>query len=83
MENYALHIAEEDGQVDWDFQALNNRDVIEKFGFNILALVEKKNVPEVSKDIVVTLWVEEFSTVFFPFCLCFFSLISVLQIIWK
>lgn len=55
MENYALHIAEEDGQVDWDFQALNNRDVIEKFGFNILALVEKKNVPEVSKDIVVTL----------------------------
>lgn len=57
MENYALHIAEEDGQVDWDFQALNNRDVIEKFGFNILALVEKKNVPEASKDIVVTLWV--------------------------
>ncbi|XP_047494365.1 target of rapamycin complex 2 subunit MAPKAP1-like [Penaeus chinensis] len=55
VENYALHIAEEDGQVDWDFQALNNRDVIEKFGFNILALVEKKNVPEASKDIVVTL----------------------------
>lgn len=63
MENYALHIAEEDGQVDWDFQALNNRDVIEKFGFNILALVEKKNVPEASKDIVVTLWVTEFSII--------------------
>ncbi|KAG7173374.1 Target of rapamycin complex 2 subunit MAPKAP1-like [Homarus americanus] len=56
VERYALHIAEEDGQVDWDFQALRNRDVIEKFGFNVLALVEK-DVREPSQDIVVTLTV--------------------------
>ncbi|XP_071525022.1 target of rapamycin complex 2 subunit MAPKAP1 isoform X3 [Panulirus ornatus] len=55
IERYALHIAEEDGQVDWDFQALRNRDVIEKFGFNVLALVEKKDAGEPSQDIVVTL----------------------------
>ncbi|KAK8733682.1 hypothetical protein OTU49_006424 [Cherax quadricarinatus] len=57
VERYALHIAEEDGQVDWDFQALRNRDVIEKFGFNVLALVEKKDVRGPSQDIVVTLTV--------------------------
>ena len=50
-----LHIAEEDGQVDWDFQALRNRDFLDKFGFNILALVEKKKAQESSQDIVVTL----------------------------
>lgn len=55
MEHYALHIAEEDGQVDWDFQALPSRDQFEKFGFNVLALVEKKNVRGPPQDIVVTL----------------------------
>ncbi|XP_063865482.1 target of rapamycin complex 2 subunit MAPKAP1-like isoform X1 [Scylla paramamosain] len=55
VEHYALHIAEEDGQVDWDFQALRPRDIIEKFGFNVLALVEKKTVREASQDVVVTL----------------------------
>ncbi|KAG0712304.1 Target of rapamycin complex 2 subunit MAPKAP1 [Chionoecetes opilio] len=55
VDHYALHIAEEDGQVDWDFQALRPRDVVEKFGFNVLALVERKTDREASQDIVVTL----------------------------
>ncbi|XP_066988872.1 target of rapamycin complex 2 subunit MAPKAP1 isoform X2 [Macrobrachium rosenbergii] len=55
VENHVLHIAEEDGQVDWDFQALRNRDLLDKFGFNVLALVEKKKSHESSQDIVVTL----------------------------
>lgn len=55
VEHYALHIAEEDGQVDWDFQALRPRDVIEKFGFNVLALVEKKSAREGAQEVVVTL----------------------------
>ena len=32
-------IAEEDGEVDTDFPALDNREAISKFGFNTLALV--------------------------------------------
>ncbi|KAG0729358.1 Target of rapamycin complex 2 subunit MAPKAP1 [Chionoecetes opilio] len=55
VDHYALHIAEEDGQVDWDFQALRPRDVVEKFGFNVLALVERKTDREASQDIVVML----------------------------
>ncbi|KAK4320781.1 hypothetical protein Pmani_008376 [Petrolisthes manimaculis] len=55
VDHYALHIAEEDGQVDWDFQALRGRDMFEKFGFTVLALVEKKNVRGPPLDVVVTL----------------------------
>ena len=56
VENYALHIAEEDGQVDMDFQALNPREMVDRFGFSILALIPRLNAnQESSKDVVVTL----------------------------
>ena len=49
VEHYALMIAEEDGEVDTDFPALDNKEVISKFGFNTLALIEK----EIPKPVVV------------------------------
>ena len=52
MDHYQLHIAEEDGQCDWDFQPLEKRDVIEKYGFTTLALVEKC-IPDSHKGIEV------------------------------
>ncbi|XP_071802798.1 target of rapamycin complex 2 subunit MAPKAP1-like [Asterias amurensis] len=39
VESYCLMIAEEDGEVDTDFPALDNREAFSKFGFNTLALV--------------------------------------------
>ncbi|XP_037079865.1 target of rapamycin complex 2 subunit MAPKAP1-like isoform X4 [Pollicipes pollicipes] len=39
-EMYSLHIAEDDGEVDWDFPPLDDRETVAKFGFNVLALVE-------------------------------------------
>ena len=54
VERYSLHIAEEDGQVDWDFQVLPPNDTINKFGFKILALVEKKDFVESNEGFVVT-----------------------------
>ncbi|XP_065348191.1 target of rapamycin complex 2 subunit MAPKAP1 [Cloeon dipterum] len=41
---YALHIAEDDGEVDWDFPCLDEKEVVSKFGFNYLALVQKTEV---------------------------------------
>ncbi|XP_033119134.1 target of rapamycin complex 2 subunit MAPKAP1-like isoform X2 [Anneissia japonica] len=40
VESYCLMIAEEDGEVDTDFPALDNRELIARFGFPTLALVE-------------------------------------------
>merc|ERR1739842_60455 len=58
VDQYALHIAEEDGQVDSDFHALPQKDCIDKYGFQILALMQKRNVStQSSKDIVITLTV--------------------------
>ncbi len=45
VESYCLMIAEEDGEVDTDFPALDNREAFSKFGFNTLALVPL-DVPE-------------------------------------
>ena len=42
VDAYALHIAEDDGQVDVDFPALDNREPISKFGFAKLALVQRE-----------------------------------------
>lgn len=39
-ELYSLHIAEDDGEVDWDFPPLDDRETVAKFGFLVLALVE-------------------------------------------
>ena len=41
LEAYAVHIAEDDGEVDMDFPALDSREPMSKFGFAKLALVEK------------------------------------------
>lgn len=44
IDHYCLMIAEEDGEVDEDFPALDNKEAISKFGFNTLSLVEKEPV---------------------------------------
>jgi len=55
---YSLHIAEEDGEVDMDFQALDEKEPISKFGFQHLALVEKyKVVTEVKDSVDVKIYV--------------------------
>eukprot|EP00112_Aurelia_sp_Birch-Aquarium-sp1_P000198 Seg1017.1 transcript_id=Seg1017.1/GoldUCD/mRNA.D3Y31 product="Target of rapamycin complex 2 subunit MAPKAP1" protein_id=Seg1017.1/GoldUCD/D3Y31 len=61
VKRYSLYIAEEDGEVDMDFPALDEKEQITKFGFQYLALVEKhapaKPKPSPTKqtgDIVVT-----------------------------
>lgn len=46
---YTLHIAEDDGEPDLDFPALDNKEVISKFGFTTLALVEKEQPTEADK----------------------------------
>eukprot|EP00794_Sanderia_malayensis_P005895 gene5895-6580_t len=38
---YSLLIAEDDGEVDMDFPALDEKELITKFGFQFLAVVEK------------------------------------------
>ncbi|KAL1132028.1 hypothetical protein AAG570_011637 [Ranatra chinensis] len=40
VRHYGLYIAEDDGEVDWDFPYLDSRESVSKFGFNYLALVE-------------------------------------------
>ncbi|XP_071821013.1 target of rapamycin complex 2 subunit MAPKAP1-like isoform X1 [Apostichopus japonicus] len=44
IDNYCLMIAEEEGEVDDDFPALDCKEAISKFGFSTLALVEKASV---------------------------------------
>ena len=39
--NYSLFMCEEDGNVDWDFPALEPSDQVSKYGFSILAVVER------------------------------------------
>ena len=62
VETYCLMIAEEDGEVDMDFPALDSKEAMSKFGFNTLALVEK-DAPQDEKDgvgkgnIIVTMYV--------------------------
>lgn len=49
VDYYTLHIAEDDGEVDWDFPCLDNKESVTKFTFNFLALVEsdpKKEPPD-------------------------------------
>lgn len=40
---YSLRIAEENGDVDPDFPSLNPKEPVAKFGFPVLALVEKED----------------------------------------
>lgn len=44
VSNYSLYIAEDDGDVDWDFPCLDSREVISKFGFSYLAIVDRELV---------------------------------------
>lgn len=48
--NYGLYITEEDGEVDRDFPCLDPREVVAKFGFTCLGLVEHKNSKNVYFD---------------------------------
>ncbi|KAJ8300924.1 hypothetical protein KUTeg_022443 [Tegillarca granosa] len=59
IEMYALHIAEDDGEVDMDFPSLDSREPVTKFGFSKLALVEKDLPPPTSPKsaFVVTVFV--------------------------
>lgn len=41
INQYALYIAEDDGEVDWDFPSLDPDETVSKFGFSYLALVHK------------------------------------------
>eukprot|EP00102_Acyrthosiphon_pisum_P021788 XP_016658998.1 PREDICTED: target of rapamycin complex 2 subunit MAPKAP1 isoform X4 [Acyrthosiphon pisum] len=38
---YALYIAEDDGEIDFDFPCLDSRETVAKFGFGFLAIVER------------------------------------------
>ncbi|XP_077869840.1 target of rapamycin complex 2 subunit MAPKAP1-like, partial [Saccoglossus kowalevskii] len=53
VDRYSLHIAEDDGEVDSDFPALDNREVISKFGFHTLAFVEAPTPPEPDKKAIL------------------------------
>lgn len=52
--NYGLYITEEDGEVDRDFPCLDAKEVVAKFGFTCLGLVEHKNTKTVCFDNVQT-----------------------------
>ena len=54
---YALHIAEDDGEVDLDFPALDSREPIAKFDFARLALVERILPRRHMSSFVVTMYV--------------------------
>lgn len=60
VKSFCLQIAEDDGEVDLDFPALDNNEAITKFGFNCLALVQKDASPakpttsKPSSEIIVT-----------------------------
>jgi hypothetical protein len=51
VNHYGLYIAEDDGEVDWDFPCLDPRETVGKFGFNYLALVERQTRDDDSKPI--------------------------------
>lgn len=60
VKSFCLHMAEDDGEVDTDFPALENKEPITKFFFNCLALVQKDaspakpTPPKPSAGIIVT-----------------------------
>lgn len=51
VSHYGLYIAEDDGEVDWDFPCLDPRETVGKFGFNYLALVERQSRDDDSKPV--------------------------------
>lgn len=53
VKHYALKIAEENGEIDPDFPSLNPKEPVAKFGFPVLALVEKEE--DSSSGICVTM----------------------------
>lgn len=54
---YGLHIAEDDGEVDWVFPCLDPKETVSKFVFKMLALVEKSgDEQESDKHSAVETW---------------------------
>lgn len=51
VSNYGLCLAEEDGEVDHDFPCLDSKEPVTKFKLYCLALVEHKNVKNVSFEV--------------------------------
>ncbi|CAG2109000.1 unnamed protein product [Medioppia subpectinata] len=56
VSHYSLRIAEENGEVDADFPSLNSKELVAKFGFPVLALVEKD---EHENNLLVTIFIDE------------------------
>nr|CAB3263639.1 target of rapamycin complex 2 subunit MAPKAP1-like [Phallusia mammillata] len=50
VQGFALHIAEDDGEVDYGFPPLENNEPVSKFSFPTLALVEKHQVGDNASD---------------------------------
>jgi len=44
-------MAEDDGEVDWVFPCINPKEVVSKFVFKLLALVERSSTDEVDSEI--------------------------------
>ncbi|XP_031566578.1 target of rapamycin complex 2 subunit MAPKAP1-like [Actinia tenebrosa] len=53
-DQYCLRIAEDDGEVDMDFPALDKDELITKFGFTCLALVENEPKPVTKQAVAQT-----------------------------
>ena len=54
VEHYGLHIAEDNGEVDWDFPCLDSKETVAKFGFGFLALVERDPKEEPPDTFIAT-----------------------------
>lgn len=54
--NYSLRIAEETGEVDEDFPSLDSKEMVAKFGFPVLALVERNTAESVP---LITIHIED------------------------
>ncbi|KFM61088.1 Target of rapamycin complex 2 subunit MAPKAP1, partial [Stegodyphus mimosarum] len=61
VSNYCLKIAEETGEVDEDFPSLDGNELVGKFGFPFLALMERKNK---NNSLLVTMYIEDEMTKF-------------------
>ena len=50
VESYCLRISEENGDVDPDFPGLNQKEPVSKFGFPYLALQEKEEDEQTTRE---------------------------------
>ncbi|KAJ1520750.1 hypothetical protein ONE63_003845 [Megalurothrips usitatus] len=84
IESYSVNIAEDDGEIDWDFPCLDPRETVGKFGFKFLALTESKcpfgsHFPVVTKYVNCSIFGKkyvfggDFVQCLFQLCICIFS----------